>query len=417
MATTPNYDINYEDERFGKVETDYQNELSDLEEAYTGAIENTDKYYDSLIQASKDNAAQQTEIQNQQTQHTIDKINQQKDQAHKDYVKEQSGAYVDWQKQSNKYGANAEQMAASGMTNTGFSESSQVSMYNTYQNRVATARASFDQAVLNYNNSMKDAQLQNSSILAEIAATAWKEQAEYLLQGFQYKNNLVIDLANKKTEASNNRWNRYLAVLNQINQENALKEDVRQFNETMEFETTQKELDRVHDEKMLGLQQTFQAQQAELERNFEAQQADLNRQHDMAMLNAKTKAEKELLDKQHAQAMAKLAQQHENDKAMLAYEYELAKKNAVVSGGTKQSSAYASAKDEHIAQKNQKVTGNTGNETSTTSAKDYLNKLVSSGATKAQVTKAIDDALKAGEITKEEAAQLKKTFTPRGYTY
>ena len=410
MATTPNYDINYEDERFAKVEQDYQSELQENQDVYNDMISSSDSYYDKLIEQSKNWADEQTKNQNEQTQHTIDQINQQKDQAHKDYVKEQSGAYVDWQKQSNKYGTEAEKMASAGLANTGFSESSQVSMYNTYQNRVATARASFDKAVLNYNNSIKDAQLQNNSILAEIAANSLQKQLELSLEGFQYKNNLIIDQANKKAEINNNRWNRYLAVLNQINTENALKEDVRQFNETMDFNTTQAELNRAHDEKMLELQQNFQAQQSELDRNFEAQQAELNRQHEFAYLNAKTQAEKELLDKQHAQAMAKLAQQHENDKAMLAYQYELAKQNTVVRDD-------GEPKQQTDAVNQTAVKGGNTPTGKTTTAYDYLNKMISSGATKAQVTKAIDDALKAGEITKEEAAQLKKTFTPRGYTY
>jgi hypothetical protein len=409
MATTPNYEIK-EDERLDKVELDYQSELQDNQDTYSGMISNSDKYYDDLIKQAEDYKNTQTDLQNQQTQHTIDQINQQKDQAHKDYIKQQSGAYTDWQKQSNQYGTEAEKMASAGLANTGFSESSQVSMYNTYQNRVATARASFDQATLNYNNAIKDAQLQNSSILAQIANDTYQKQLELSLQGFQYKNNLIIEQANKKAEITNNRWNRYLSVLNQINQENALKEDVRQFNENMEFETTQKELDRIHDEKILGLQQTFQAQQDQLERDFTLKRDEINHQYEKDILDAKTKAEKELLDKKHNQALAELDAKLQNDKDLLKYEYEMAKKSAVVNTGQRYTSdgkKIATEKTDTVKQTAKK----------STSAETYLNQMIASGATKAQVTKAIDDALKAGAITKEEAAELKKTFTPRGLTY
>ena len=245
-----NYDINYDDERFGQVESDKQQAMTELENTYGGMIGESDKYYQAQIDASKRWATTQGQLQQEQTDFAIEQIEQQKDQAHKDYLKEQSGAYTDWQKQSNQYGVAAEQQAAAGMAGTGFSESSQVGMYNAYQNRVATARESYNQAILNYNNAIKDARLQNNSILAEIAYQSLQQQLELSLQGFQYKNNLILEQANKKVEMDNMYYNRYLDVLNQINTENAqaeqirqyeqsLAEDVRQYNQNYEFSVKQ----------------------------------------------------------------------------------------------------------------------------------------------------------------------------------
>lgn len=233
------YEINYDDERFKQVEAEKQQALTEVDKTYSGMISNSDKYYQDQIDASKDWANTQQQLQQDKTDFAIEQIEQQKDKANKDYKKEQSGAYVDWQKQSNKYGVNAEQMAASGLTNTGFSESSQVSMYNTYQNRVATARESYNLAVLNYNNSIKDAQLQNNSALAEIAYNALQQQLELSLQGFQYKNQLIIEQANKKQEIDNTYYARYQDVLNQMNTENALAEEIRQYNENLKLQKEQ----------------------------------------------------------------------------------------------------------------------------------------------------------------------------------
>lgn len=239
MSTEPNYDINYDDQRFAQVESDKNAALSELEKTYSGMIGESDNYYQAQIDASKQWADTQGKLQQENTDHAINKIEQQKDQAQKDYTREQSGAYVDWQKQSNQYGANAEQMASNGMTGTGFSESSQVSMYNTYQNRVATAREAYARAVLNYDNAIKDAQLQNSAALAEIAYQALQQQLELSLQGFQYKNSLVLDQANKKLDIENQYYNRYQNVLAQINQEHALAEQIRQFNESQAYKEKQ----------------------------------------------------------------------------------------------------------------------------------------------------------------------------------
>ena len=236
---TPNYDINYDDKKFTQVESDKQQALTEVEQTYGGMIDQADSYYQAQIDASKQWGEQQQQLQQEQTDFAIEQIEQQKAQANKDYTKEQSGAYADWQKQSNKYGVNAEQMASGGLSNTGFSESSQVSMYNTYQNRVATARESYNQAVLNYNNAIKDAQLQNNSKLAEIAYQSLQTQLELSLQGFQYKNQLLETQLAQKQATEDRYYARYQDVLNQMNQENALAEEVRQYNESLALQKQQ----------------------------------------------------------------------------------------------------------------------------------------------------------------------------------
>lgn len=230
---------NYNDVRFAEVETDKKQALSELEQTYAGIIGQTDQYYQAQIDASKQWANKQSQLQQENTDFTIEQIEQQKDKAQKDYTKEQSGAYVDWQKQSGTYGANAEQMAASGMSGTGYAESSQVSMYNAYQNRVAVARESYNQAVVNYNNAIKDARLQNNAKLAEIAYQALQTQLEFSLAGFQYKNQLITDKLNKKTELENTYYGRYMDVLDQINTENAMAEEIRQYNQNYQFQLQQ----------------------------------------------------------------------------------------------------------------------------------------------------------------------------------
>ena len=196
------YEIDYNDPRFQKVEADRQQSLTESNQLYDGIVSNTDQYYDALKDNAQDWADKQSQLQQEKTDFAIEKIEQQKEQTKQDYIKEQSGAYVDWQKQSNAYGANAENQASMGMTNTGYAESSQVQMYTAYQNRVATARESYNRAVLNYNNAITEARLQNNSILAEIAYNALQQQLELSLQGFQYKNDMLVNKLNTKLEKS-----------------------------------------------------------------------------------------------------------------------------------------------------------------------------------------------------------------------
>lgn len=269
------YEIDYNDERFAKVEADKQEALNEVEQAYGGMINETDSFYQAQIDASKEWAETQSKNQQEQTDFAIEQIEQQKEKTHKDYIKEQSAAYTDYQSQVNDYGVNAEQMAASGMQNSGYSESSKVAMYNTYQNRVATARASYDNAVLNYNNAIKDAQLQNNSALAEIAYNSFQQQLELGLQGFQYKNNLISEKINKKTETEDRYHVYYQDVLNQINTENAMEEQIRQYNQDYAFNEKQFE------ESVRQYNQDYEFQMAQFDeqiRQFDEEMARLKEQ-------------------------------------------------------------------------------------------------------------------------------------------
>ncbi len=252
--------VNYDDERLVAVEAEKDQVLSETESMYGNMIEESDNYYNAQIDASKEWEDKQSQLQQENTDFAIEKIEQQKEQANKDYIKEQSGAYVDWQKQSNQYGVNVEQMAAQGLATGGYSESSQVSMYNTYQNRVAAARESYNKAVLNYDNAIKDAQLQNNSALAEIAYNALQQQLELSLQGFQYKNQLLETQSNKLLEIKNMYHSQYQDVLDQINTENALAEQVRQYNESLAMQKAQlEEQKRQHNESLAEQKRQFDA--------------------------------------------------------------------------------------------------------------------------------------------------------------
>ena len=385
---TPNYDINYNDERFTKVNNDKTAALTEMENTYGGMIGASDNHFQEQITATEKWGAEQKKTQQAQTDFAIEKIEQQKDQAHKDYIKEQSGAYTDWQKQSNPYGVDAEQKAAKGMANSGYSESSKVAMFTTYQNRVIAAREVYSRAVLNYDNAIKDATLQNNAALAEIAYNTLQKSLELGLQGFQYKNTLITEKANKKTELEQIYHSRYQDVLDQINKENALKEEVRQYNENMAEEKRQ-----------------YNESMAEEKRQYDAtlknQRAQFNQQQDLARRELKLKKD------QFAWQKAQAAKSPSSGGS---------------SGGSsiKKSSSKKSSGSSGSSVKKSSSTRSGGGGTfssSSSSGKDYLNALIRSGASKDKVANEIALALRNGAITKKEAAALRATFTPRGVQY
>lgn len=209
--------IDYNDERFANVEKERDARMKEVSKTYDNMIKESDKYYDKLSDAAENYGNQQQELQQQRTDFTIDQINQNKDWAKQDYTKEQKGAYQDYMKQTNNYGVNAEYMANNGLQGTGYAETSKVNMYNTYQNRVATARESFNRAIVDYDNQIKDAQLSNNAALAEIAYNTLKTKLEYSLQGFQYKNTLLQSQIAAENDVDDRYYNRWKDVLSQMN--------------------------------------------------------------------------------------------------------------------------------------------------------------------------------------------------------
>lgn len=247
--------VNYDDKRFTEVKNQEATAVRETEGKYDNMIDQSDSFYQQQIDASKEWADKQSEIQQAQTDFAIEKTEQAKEKAEKDYTREQKGAYADYQKATGQYGVNAEQLATQGLNQAGYSESARTNMFNTYQNRYMSARESYNQAILNYDNAIKEAQLANNAQLAQIAYEALQKQLELSLQGFQYKNQLVLQKLEAVNAEKDRYYQRYQDVLQQINTENALAEQIRQYNESLA------EQKRQHNESMALQQQKLAEEQ------------------------------------------------------------------------------------------------------------------------------------------------------------
>ncbi len=222
----PNETVNYNDSRLTGIEAQRQAEQNQVNTTYDNMINNSDNYYNSLINTQKDYMDKQTANQNAATEQTIKEINQQKDKAQRDYIKEQRGAYQDYKKQTDAYGVNAEIRASQGLNNSGYAESSNVSIYNTYQNRVSTAKQSLNDTIVQFENMITKATLANNEKLAEIAYKYAEAQARYALEGFQYKNTLIESKQTRLSELGQRFDTKYQNMLAQINNELSAKRDM-----------------------------------------------------------------------------------------------------------------------------------------------------------------------------------------------
>lgn len=213
--------VNYEDERLAQVEQERQDALDKATATYTGMMEKSQQLYKEQIDATKAWEEERKQLQQEQTDFAIEQTQKQKEQAEKAYQKEQSAAYADWQKEKNAYGVNAEQMAEAGLAGSGYSESARVNMYNTYQQRVTTARDSITQAVADFDAAMQAAVLQNDVAMAEIAFQALQQRMTLSLEGFQYENQLIFALEDEKKAIDSQYDSKWEDVLAQLMAEEA----------------------------------------------------------------------------------------------------------------------------------------------------------------------------------------------------
>ena len=253
--------VNYDDERFTNLEQEKQSELNKYNQTYDNLIAERDKFTEQQQNYVDSWINNQNQIANDNLQHQIDLYNQQKEQVEKDYQKEASASYSDYLKEVDKYGVSRENVVANGLSNSGYSESSKVDMYNTYQNRIATARSSMNSALLDFNNAIKEAKLSNNATLAQNALTALQQKLDIALEGFNYKDNATQNKLNWEYNINNNYYNRYQDVEDQINYENQQAEAIRQYNEQMAFQKEQSALAQQQWEKEYALQQQQLAHQ------------------------------------------------------------------------------------------------------------------------------------------------------------
>jgi hypothetical protein len=253
-----------EDPRLEAVKEEEKALQQQIQDTYGGMAQGVTENLQQQQAATQEWADQQKQLQQEQTDFTIQQIEQQKEQTQKDLAKEQSAAYTDYQKQTAKHGVNAEKMAQMGMTGSGYSESSNVAMYTAYQNRVATARASAEQAMVSFNNAITQARLQNSSAMAQIAFDGLQTQLQLGLQALQYSNDIIAQQLGLQMDAKNMHHGQYMDILGQINQEKAFAENMRQYEEQFAYQKSQDALDQQNWEKQYNLSIAQQQQEEKL---------------------------------------------------------------------------------------------------------------------------------------------------------
>ena len=248
------YDVNYDDKRFQDVENEKQSELKKYNDTYDNLINernNFTKEQQDMIDRWENT---QKDIANKNLEYQKNLIEQERKKSEQAYQNEAKASYIDYQKEVDKYGVSRENVVNNGLSNSGYAESSKVDMYNTYQNRLGTARKSMQDAGIEFDNAIRQAQLSNDETLAQNALKALQEKLNIALEGFNYKTEQENNRLNWNYNVNNNYYNRYKDVESQINYENETAEKIRQYNENMAYQKEQQRLEQERWEQEMAYQ-------------------------------------------------------------------------------------------------------------------------------------------------------------------
>lgn len=173
----------------------------------TASVNNPYGDIDKLMENQKSLLEQQqikqNEILNQQTQMQIDQINRNKAELDKETAKTNSGLYAEYKKASNPYGANAEQLFTQGLGNSGYAESTQTSLYNTYQKNITDTINTSNKLKADFDFQIQQAMQNRDVQQAQYALEMYKQNMNLLTQEYDLKNNKEQDLYNRGIDERN----------------------------------------------------------------------------------------------------------------------------------------------------------------------------------------------------------------------
>lgn len=236
-----------EDERLAAINQQKQEAINQSNSMYEGLLNDNQNIYNQSNQYAEQYEQTQNNALDQQLAFQEDLINQQKQEAQKNMEAEQKRAQNDYMAFVNPYGVQAESQVSSGLLNSGVSETSKLGGFNTYQNRLAAANKTMQDAFTQYNNDINEARLNNDVQKAQNALTKLQMQLEYAQNYYSNKSTISQNQLSNNQALNSEYYNRYQTEYSNIQTEKEREEAIRQFNEQMAFQQQQFEYQKQQD--------------------------------------------------------------------------------------------------------------------------------------------------------------------------
>lgn len=241
------------DERLAKIEKEKQNAINTSNNTYNEMLNDNKALYEQQQSYIKEQENIQNQNLDKQLEFQKQQIEKQKQVANDNFKTESKKALNDFIGFTNPYGQNAEAMAESGLLNSGVSETSKLGGFNAYQNRLASANKAMQDAFTQYDTSLNEAILNNDVQKAENALERLKQSLAYTENFYNNKSTIAQSQLTNNQNLNSDYNNRYQTEYQNIQNEKARAEAIRQWNEDMEFQKKQAAQEQSNWEKQYAL--------------------------------------------------------------------------------------------------------------------------------------------------------------------
>ncbi len=178
----------------------------------------------NLMEEQNKNLEQQKQVQNEIIDKGITKqqneVNRQKEEYEREADKTAKGLYADYKKQSNPYGASAETLASQGLNKSGYAESTQTNLYNSYQKNVTELSNKTRQLKADADFQMNQAYLDADIQKAQSALAIYQQQADLIMKEYDLRfTREQFNYQKERDRIADEQWEKqYQLSLQQSNQ-------------------------------------------------------------------------------------------------------------------------------------------------------------------------------------------------------
>ena len=161
-----------------------------------------------------DNALQQQQdITNKQTALNVAELERNKQEIDKDVDKTNKALYAEYRKATNPYGQNAENLASQGLANSGYAETTQTNLFNTYQRNVTDTLNNARTLKSDFDFQISKARQTGDITLAQNALAIYNQKMQLLTQEYELRNNREQFLYQKdQDKLAQSNWEKEYAM-------------------------------------------------------------------------------------------------------------------------------------------------------------------------------------------------------------
>lgn len=163
--------------------------------------EDIDRLTSQKQQMLDESLKKQNDIINKQTQMNVDSLERQKLDIEKNAIQTNKALYQDYKKASNPFGQQAENLASQGLGNSGYAETTQANLYNTYQNNITSTLNNARELKADVDFQISQARQNGDITLAQNALELYKQKMQLLSEEYDLRNNREQFLYQKQQDA------------------------------------------------------------------------------------------------------------------------------------------------------------------------------------------------------------------------